>query len=164
MDLVSRSMNTTFLICKEQELAFIEPLNELKIFFKKEQFTTRNLYMLIIIYLSNGNRCSFFLLPFYFLLMKFSSRFNQNLSWFSKTTHFLFVTCLKSTNVIILHSLHSKERSLFVRRNFTHCHNNPKALENSHKNYSYYIFGNKKSPSSIVVNLSAEEEKNLNCL
>ena len=41
----------------------------MKIFFKKELITTRNL-ILIKIYSSNGIRCSFFLLQFYFILHK----------------------------------------------------------------------------------------------
>ena len=118
LDLVSRSMNTTFLICKEQELAFIEPLNELKIFFKKEQFTTRNLYMLIIIYLSNGNRCSFFLLPFYFLLMKSSFRFNQNLSWFSKNNTFFICDLFKINECYHLTFFAFKRTKSFCKTQF----------------------------------------------
>ena len=79
-ELVNRSLNTTFLICKRQEIAHVTPLNEgldeLKVirFFFKIQYMYY-VYKLIKIYFPNCLNYSCFL-SFRLLLLEFSSRLN----------------------------------------------------------------------------------------
>ena len=89
MYLVNRSMNATFLKRKKTRISFYRTIKQrirtiksqvyknMKIFYKKWTIynkkldTNQNLLFL-------WHSMFFFLLPFYFLLIKFSSRFNQN--------------------------------------------------------------------------------------